>query len=235
MKKVNQKKPTFEIKNHVNTDGTKTIFNLLGDKYGFGMKDIDSALKGDTKAIQKLGEGARQSKRILELMPIIEQHCLDIIGATVQRNVSEANIAIAGAKGSTQINKAKNKALQANAQYLHSVKEIKEEYVHQKKFEDQRHEDAMNFIKLKAYIDSYVYGVDTEAKVLQQSNAPAMKQLSVDEQYFIQSAKHILSYGDQAQVELIPKKEYVQTQNNNQQKGIKQSAQSVLKSLGVGK
>ena len=196
-------KTKFQIKNHV-TKKAKRISSVLKGKYGFDLATLDQALQGDQKALKSIGEAARQGGQILELMPLLEEAYSTIIKGTEQYNKSVSNILKQGASSAINIDKSVSQAMLANSKYGHQRSELAAEFAIARNVEKARHQYAVNYIQLKAYIDQHMVGVDNNAKLIEQSNRPEFKQLEEDTRYQTVAAKHLLQYGENEQVELIP-------------------------------
>ncbi|MEQ8463700.1 hypothetical protein [Coleofasciculus sp. E1-EBD-02] len=208
-----------KIKNHV-TKKARRISGILKGKYGFSLDTVDKALQGDRTALKTLGESARQGQQILELMPLLKDACLTIQKGTEEYNKSIADILEGGATSAINIDKARMKAILANQKYGHQRKELAAEFATAKTAETTRHDYAINYIQLKAYIDQYLQTTDNNAKLLEQTNRPEFKQLDEDNRYNSAVAKHLIQHGDNARIDLIPKRDYVPQDNQNKDTGI---------------
>lgn len=200
-------KSKFKIKNHV-TKKAKRISNVLEGKYGFSLATLDKALQGDQNALKNIGEAARQGGQIIELMPLLEEAYLTIIKGTEQYNKSVSNILKQGASSAINIDKSVSQAMLANTKYGHQRKELAAEFGVARNIENARHNYAINYIQLKAYIDQHITGVDNHTKLIEQSNRPELKQLEEDSRYQLTAAKHLLQYGENEQLQLLPRREY---------------------------
>lgn len=227
-------KTKFQIKNHV-TKKAKRISSVLKGKYGFDLATLDQALQGDQKALKSIGEAARQGGQILELMPLLEEAYSTIIKGTEQYNKSVSNILKQGASSAINIDKSVSQAMLANSKYGHQRSELAAEFAIARNVEKARHQYAVNYIQLKAYIDQHMVGVDNNAKLIEQSNRPEFKQLEEDTRYQTVAAKHLLQYGENEQVELIPRREYAlasqQTPEGRKTTSFKEKLQSSFGSL----
>lgn len=206
-------KTKFQIKNHV-TKKAKRISNLLQGKYGFDLTTLDQALQGDQNALKSIGEAARQGGQILELMPLLEEAYSTIIKGTEQYNKSVSNILKQGASSAINIDKSVSQAMLANSKYGHQRSELAAEFAVARNTENTRHQYAINYIQLKAYIDQHLTGVDNSTKLIEQANRPELKQLEEDTRYQMTAAKHLLQYGENEQLELLPKREYAIASQN---------------------
>jgi hypothetical protein len=223
------------LKNHI-SHKARRINSLLQNKFGFSLVDVDKALQGDKTALQAIGEAARQGQIAIELMPLLESACTTIQKGTEQYNRSISNILKQGASSAINIDKAVSQAMLANQKYAHQRTELAGEFASNRTAENQRHNYAVNYIQLKAYIDQYLAKVDGNAKLLEQTNRPEIKQFDEDNRYDSAVAKHLLQHGDNARLELLPKREYVQVTEDKKTVTVKetliQKFGSIMSALG---
>lgn len=208
------KKQSFTMKNHV-TKRAKRITGILKGKYGLGLDTLNKALQGDQNALKIIGEAGRQGQLNQELMPMLEEAYLNLIKGTEVYNKSISNILKQGASSAIAIDKSVSQAMLANQKYGNQRKELAAEFATAKTSEIIRHQYAINYIQLKAYIDQYMMKVDGNAKLLDQSNRPELKQIDEDVRYTSAVAKHLLTHGDNAQIDLIPRREYATVSETN--------------------
>lgn len=228
----------FQLKNHV-APKAKRLGRLLQSKYEFNLSDLNEALKGDKTKLQQIGETARQAKQIQEFMPLLQEAYLSIIKGTEAYNLGVAEILSQGASSAVNIDKAQAKVTLAQRKYGHQRKELAAEFVAAKDAEALRHEQAMNYIQLKAYIDAYISTVDGEARLVEQTNRPEWKQLDENLRYQNVEAKHLLQYGDASRIDLLPRRDYVNSQESNPPQprqsargSLSQTITSIRESLG---
>ena len=200
-------KTDLRIKNHVSKKA-KRISGILTGKYGFNLDTVNKALLGDQTALKSLGEAARQGQQVLELMPLLREACITIEKATEEYNKGVADILKQGATSAIGIDKATSQTLLVNQKYRNQRKELATEFVNAKTSETTRHQYAINYIQLKAYIDQYMQKVEGDSKLIDQSNRPELKQIDEEARYQTATAKHLLQHGNNARIELIPKREY---------------------------
>lgn len=231
---------SLKIKNHV-TKKSKRISSLLKSKFGFDIATVNKALIGDQTALKSIGEAARQGQQVLELMPLLREACITIEKATEEYNKGISDIVRQGATSAINTDKAILQAMLANQKYGHQRKELAAEFATSKSSETTRHQYAINYIQLKAYIDQYMMKVDGNAKLLDQSNRPELKQMDEDVRYNSTVAKHLLTHGDNSQIDLMTRREYATVSETNgdgkstvmtfKQK-LSQSFSNVISSLG---
>ncbi len=231
-RKMNKK---TALKNHISPK-SRRINGILKGKFGFSLGDVDKALQGDKTALQAIGEAARQGQIAIELMPLLEEACTTIQKGTEQYNRSILNILKQGASSAINIDKAVSQAMLANQKYAHQRTELAGEFASNRTAENQRHNYAINYIQLKAYIDQYLAKVDGNAKLLEQTNRPEVKQFDEDNRYEMVAAKHLLQQGDNARLDLLPKREYVQVTSDKKTVTVKETLMqkfgSIMSALG---
>ena len=220
----------FKLKNHVSSK-VPTLNKVLESKFGFSINDLESALKGDTKKLQSIGEAARQGRITAEFMPLLEEACGQIIEGTAAYNVGTSKILAKGAKAGIQIDKAVAQALLANQKYLHDKEELRLESRNQWNAEQVRHQYQIDYIGLKSYIDLCLSSVDSNARLLDQNNRPIIKQVGEDERYETLVAKELLSNGDAARPDLITRREYV-TSQPKKESGFGRTIRQIKGALG---
>lgn len=227
----------FKIKNHVSAKA-KRVSGMLKGKFGLDLGDLDKALQGDKQALEAIGEAARQGKQIQELMPLLEEAYSNLIKGTETYNKGVANILKQGASSAINIDKATSQASLANTKYGNQRKELKAEYIGAARAELQRHNYAINYIQLKSYIDLYMSGVDGDARLIEQTNRPEIRQIEEDKHFELNAAKHLIQNGSDARLDLLPAREYVPSDSSpntprvEQSKGIMQSLGKIVSALG---
>jgi hypothetical protein len=227
------KKASFTIKNHV-APKAKRIGSILKGKYGLDLTALNAALQGDTKSLKMIGEAGRQGQLTQEMMPLLEEAYINLIKGTEVYNKGVSNILKQGASSAINIDKSVMQAMLANQKYGNQRKELAAEFATSKTAETVRHQYALNYIQLKAYIDQYMQRVDGNSKLLEQSNRPELKQIDEDSRYSSALAQHLLTHGDNAQIELLPHREYatVSDPNSDGSKTLMTFKEKLTKSFG---
>lgn len=225
------KQTGFKIKDHI-TPKAKRITGLLKGKYGLGLDTFNKALKGDLGAIKLIGEAGRQGAKTSELAPMLAEAYINLIKGTEEYNKAVSQIVKQGATSAINIDKAASQALLANQKYGHQRSELAAEFVAAKTAEKVRHKYSMNYIKIKSYIDQYLTQIDNNAKTLEQANRPYMKQIEEDTRYETVVTKHLLQHGENAQVDLIPQKQYATVQENGKTLGFKERLKQFAGAFG---
>lgn len=220
----------FAIKNHVSKKA-KRINGLLKGKFGFSLADVNKALQGDKTALQAIGEAARQGQMAIEMMPLLEEACTTIQKGTEQYNRSVSNILKQGASSAIAIDKSVSQAMLANQKYVHQRKELAGEFAAARTAEKQRHQYAINYVQLKSYLDQYLAKVDGDAKLLEQTNRPLIKQIEEDKRFEVAAAKHLIQTGDNQRLDLLPNREYIPSDSAPNTPRV-QASRGVMQSLG---
>lgn len=222
----------FKLKNHVEPKA-KRISNVLGHKYGLDLAILDKALKGDQNALQLIGEAGRQGALTQELMPMLTEAYLSAIKGTEEYNKGISAILKQGASSAIAIDKSAGQASLANQKYGNQRKEFIAEYSEANKAENVRHQYALNYIQLKAYIDQYMFKVDNDAKLNEQTYRPEIKQVAEDDRYQLAASKHLLQTGENARLDLMPRREYIPTeQSGGQAISFKEKLKGLASALG---
>ena len=226
----------FPIKNHVSKKG-KRISQVLKGKFGFGLDTLDKALQGDQAALQSIGEAARQGRQVQELMPLLTEAYTTLIKGTEEYNKGIATILKQGATSAINIDKAASQTMLANQKYVNQRKELAAEFGNAKEAEKVRHQYAINYIQLKAYIDTYLTKVDNDAKLIDQSNRPEVKQLEENNRYELAAAKHLIQHGNNARLDLLPQREYLPIDGGQStrkpSRGVMESVGRILSAFGL--
>lgn len=198
----------LKIKNHIIPKG-KALNSQLSSKFGITLKDFESACMGDLSAIQKIGELTRQAKFMSEYAPKLKDAYLQIIEGSTTYNLALADILKAAGSASLQIDKAANSTALADRKYVHQKTEISQQYLADKKSENQRHQYQINYQQIKGYMDAFLIDVDRQSAILEQTNRPEIKQIDSDKTYQDRVVNEYLDNGKDARIDLIPNKNYV--------------------------
>lgn len=221
---------TLKLKNHVQKKG-KRISTVLKSKYGFDLTDLNAALMGDQAKLKAIGEAAKQGQHVQEFMPLLKEAYQHIIKGTEVYNTGIADILKAGANSAITIDKATAQTMLANQKYVHQRKELAADFATAKQAESLRHSYAIDYVQLKSYIDQYITVVDNDARLLDQTNRPQIKQIDEDKRFDITAAKHLLANGEASNLELLPHKNYV-GQKTEEQTGFIGALNKVKAALG---
>lgn len=220
----------FKIKNHVGVKA-KRLSRMMKGKFGIDLSDLDKALQGDREALKLIGEAARQGQQIQELMPMLTEAYGHLIKGTEEYNKGVAAILKQSASSAINIDKATSQASLANSKYENQRKELKAEYIAAAKAELQRHNYAINYAQLKSYIDLYMTGVDGDARLIEQTNRPEIRQIEENNRLEMSAAKALLGNGENTRLDLLPNRQYVPSDSSPETPRIKQS-KGIMESLG---
>jgi hypothetical protein len=222
---------TFKVKDHV-TKRSKRITGMMQNKYGLGLDTFDKALKGDMGSIQLIAQAGITGARIQELAPMLEEAYLAAIKGTEQYNKSKASIIKTAGSSGIAINKSVAKVSLSNTKYVHQLRELKEDYIQQKELEKLRHDYQINYQVLKSSMDKFFMKVDNSTKAIEQTYRPAVAQLAEDTRREMVDIKHILQYGEKANLSLLPRREYVTTEEIKPQTRISNILGRIRNALG---
>jgi hypothetical protein len=221
----------YTIKNHVSKKA-KRISGILQGKYGLNLATLDKALKGDKEAQQLIGEAGRQGQLTQELMPMLAECYQAAIKGTEEYNKGISAILKQGASSAIAIDKASSQAMLANQKYGNQRTETAAEFAAAKSSETTRHQYALNYIQLKAYIDQYITKIDNDSKLAGQANRPELKQIDENARDEVVAAKHLLQYGENANLELLPRREYATVSEGDKSFSFKEKLGQLASSLG---
>lgn len=222
---------SFQIKDHI-TSRSKRITGMMQNKYGLGLDTFDKALKGDKTAIQTIAQAGIMGARIQEVAPFLEEAYLAAIKGTEQYNKSKSNIVKQAGSSAVSINKSIATASLANTKYVHQLREQKEEFVQQKEAETLRHQYAINYNALKSSMDKFFMKVDNSTRLLEQTYRPNVAQLAEDTRREMVEIKHLMQYGDRANLELLPSRQYVTEEPSKPQSRINGILGRIRSALG---
>lgn len=196
------------MKDHI-SGKTKSIKKQFRRYFGFDFTSIIKACNGDKTAIKLIGEKGRKGRIAQEVAPVIAQSTIDALKGTATYNKALADIAIEGARSGIAIDRSVMNATLSNAKYRNDRQEIAKEFVNRRDAEKFRHETTMEYLGIKGEIDKHISTVDTQARLSNELNRPAVKQMQASEQQEMDVTKHLLTYGDKSQLNLLPTKNYV--------------------------
>ncbi len=96
----------------------------------------------------------------------------------------------------------------ANQKYRDDRQQTAKEFVNRRDAEKFRHETTMEYLEVKGEIDKHISTVDAQVRIATEANRPAVKQLQAAEQQEIDITKHLLTYGENSRLDLLPNKNY---------------------------
>lgn len=197
----------MKLKNHLTKRG-KRIQKAMDRDFGISTEFLLKCCQGDRDAIQSLGQMGKEGALVTKLMPKIKQAALNTIKGTEDLNVGMAEVIQQAAASSLAIGKASSDLVLTNQSYINQRNEVARSHDYAKKKEALRHRQTIDVLKLDAWIDQHMMIVDGNARLLQSTNRPELRQMDADLAYEAKVAEHLLKYGDESQVELIPQKRY---------------------------
>jgi hypothetical protein len=195
------------MKDHV-SGKARRVKAVLKNKFGWDINDLDHALTGDVEALKRLGTANNKAIIASDLLPQVKEAFLNIYGTTEEYNRAIADILKQGGNSAIAIANAEKSATLDNTKYAHKRTEMATDFVIQKKLEYQRFRHAIDYMKMKAIIDSKMNTVDNRATLEAQINRPALKQMTTDLNHEAQVRSHVLEFGEHERRELIPARDY---------------------------
>lgn len=211
MAKKLDKSDRTSLKNHVTAHDTKTLQNVCKSEFGFGVDDLVAILDGDEAIARDLSEWAKKGRRASKYAPRIAEAILQGIDGTKSINLESAKILKAAGGAYTAIEKASNATVQANQKFLHDKELNALEYSLANEQEKKRHEYAKEYLKAKYFYDTYFMTVEEDDKLLQQAYRSELKQLVEDERYRDAKLDHLLTHGEDSDLQLVTKKDYIES------------------------
>lgn len=223
----------IKLKNHITSLDTKTLQNVLAERFGVSIDALEKVLSGDKEVAKQIGEYGRKGRFASKYAPKVMQSILEGIEGTVAINEATAKVLQAAGKGDTKIRKEGSKTLLANQRYNHDKTEISQEYQAANKLEQQRHDYAVTYIELRALYDEYFLTIDEDARLAEQGFRPDLKQIQEDQRNLEKQMDHLLQHGNQSHLELIPSKDYLETEFR-EVGGVKDTIKGFLSSVKSG-
>lgn len=194
-------------RNHVKNQASK-IAKRTNQTFRINERLIRRCLAADEKALKQVADMGIEGRKILAAMPMIKDNLSAFIQGEAEYNKSIADIYKEGGKAATTIDKARTSAGLENLKYTHSQYEIAEGLKQGVRLENQRFSESMDMIKLKAFIDYHMSQVDHKAALEGQSARPGLAQMGADIQYEEAKTEHLLTYGSDSDLSLIPQKQF---------------------------
>lgn len=203
------------LKNHVLDLDTKTLQNVLKERFGFGIDDLQAVLDGDKDKAKAIAEFGKKGRIASKYAPKVAQAILDGIEGTKELNVQTASLLKSAGSANLAIEKAGQGTLLANQKYNHQRSENALEYDLANNQEGLRHDYAKTYIESKYFYDTYFMTVDADTKQLDQTNRPEVKQITEDERYEQAVMDHLLAHGDSSQVDLVSQRDYLESSHSD--------------------
>jgi hypothetical protein len=190
------------------TGYAKNVSRATEENYGINRILIVRAVMGDENAQKQISDMGRTGERLKLAMPLIRQNLINSIEGNTEYNTSMAEILKAGSKGSSQVIKAGSDLTLEDVKYQNLIKEYEVRLFSGLKAENQRHEDSLDVIELQAWIDSQMATVNHQAQMETITNKPLIAQMKEDRAYEDKKTQHLLEYGSDADLSLIPRKNF---------------------------
>ncbi len=197
----------MKIKNLISKK-SRGLQRELNPKFGLSMNLLIRALHNDKSALKRLADMGKEGQLISELAPQVKERALQAIQGTQDLNTALSEALKAAGKSGVAIDKAVNSTELANTNLLHQQAEMELDFTAAKEREEIRHNQATNYIQMKAWLDKHFLSVDGDYKLLQAELLPEVKQQSIDLQHDRDMGRYYLEMGSEAKQELKPKKEY---------------------------
>jgi hypothetical protein len=178
---------------------------------GFSIAELQRALAGDEAALQKLGEARREGEMTSVLMPAIIETIKSKVKNEKDWNLFIADYVKEGSEAATAIDKANRQTRLATVSYGNKQRENAEQFRGAWELEKGRHKFAIDYNRAKIFADLVFQQVDGEVAILDQKSRLKLRQINEDRKHLIKSSQHYLEYGEEANLELIQKKDYAQT------------------------
>lgn len=195
------------MKDHI-SGKSKSIQKQFQNYFGFSWQSVVKAVNGDVSEIKKLGEQGRKGRIMQQVAPVVAQSTIDALKGTATYNKALADVAIEGARSGINIDRSVMNVTLANSKYIHDRRETAKEFVNRRGAENFRHQTTMEYLDVKGEIDKHISVVDAQVRIAGEANRPTMKQLQASEQQEIDITKHLLTYGENSRVDLMPNKNY---------------------------
>jgi hypothetical protein len=178
---------------------------------GFSVAALQRALAGDEVELKKLGEMRREGEMVATLMPAIMETIQSKVKNEKDWNLFIAQYVKEGSEAATAIDKASRQTRLTSASYVNRQKENAEQFKGAWELEKGRHKFAIDYNRAKMFADLVFQQVDGDVAVLDQKSRLKLKQKIEDRKHLVQTSEHYLEYGEDANLELIQKKDYSQT------------------------
>ena len=196
-----------KIKQHVGNKARR-LSQVLKQKFGVSMQEMDAVIHGDLATAKKIGELARQAELYKEYAPKLADAYISIIQGTEAYAQAQADVLQAAGKSAIAIDKNDGNTRLAGDKYAHERRELALDYSTKKTAETERHKYQMNMNQIRGYIDAHLVAVDRQTALIEQSYRPEIKQIQADEQRERKILNEYLDNGNNARIDLIPEKQY---------------------------
>ena len=189
------------------TDSGKAIKAICG----FSEQDLRKAVTGDQDVLKRLGEVRKEGELVATLLPGISETIKSKIKNERDWNLFIAEYVKQGTDAASAIDKAKFDSRMAISRYNHKRVESIEQLQGARELENGRHKFAIDYNRAKMFADLVLQQVDGEVSVLDQKSRLRLRQITEDRDHLVKTSEHYLEHGEEANLELIQKKDYSQT------------------------
>jgi hypothetical protein len=189
------------------TDSGKAIKAICG----FSEQDLRKALTGDQDILKRLGEVRKEGELVATLLPGISETIKSKIKNEKDWNLFIAEYVKQGTDAASAIDKAKFDSRMAISRYNHKRVESIEQFQGARELEKGRHQFAIDYNRAKIYADLVFQQVDGEVSILDQKARVKLRQQTEDRKHLIATSEYLLEQGEEANLELIQKRDYSQT------------------------
>ncbi|NJM21216.1 MAG: hypothetical protein HC907_22120 [Richelia sp. SM1_7_0] len=193
--------------NHVGKNA-KTIRRKLQKNFGINESQIDAAIKGDELAIQKIAQAGIEGDKISRLAPRISEKIIQSIQGTEAENKMYTDIYSAAGNATANIESMEASTLLSNRSLIDYRKEQAQKFVNDRKVMNAKLEQNLEFLRMQAEVRNIEMIGNHEYRVQKLQNQIPLKQMQAERDYKEQVIEHYLENGDNAQVELVARKNF---------------------------
>jgi hypothetical protein len=194
-------------KNYVGKHGKR--LSDRASKLGISNDLIIKCIDGDETALREVGDKGNEGTRILTIMPYIRDNAMAFLKGTGEYNKTLADVYKTAGETGIAIDRATASTAVANLKYGHERSEIALELSSNRRLENQRFRESLDLVKLRAYIDYHMSQVDHLYSEQAQYARPNNAQIAADLSYRDEKDKHLLTHGNNANLDDLPQKQYL--------------------------
>lgn len=202
-------KPLKEMK-HIHQSMSKrylTGFEALGN-FGLSHNLIDAVIKGDLRAAKKLGSMANEGTQIITKMDEIVRQCTETIRGHEAYNVGLKNINVQAMQSDVAIKNAAIEMAKASKTRDHALTENAARWKYDQIYLNNKHDNTMELMRVNSYMSWFMSQVGHRQALEKIYTKPQLAQLDEDIRWNLEATLHMLKYGDNANLDLLPKKDY---------------------------
>jgi hypothetical protein len=194
-------------KNHVSSRA-KNIRKEMNRKFNISESDIAKALNGDEKALKAIAQMGIDGEKLQRYAPQVSEHVRNSMKGTQALNKMWSDIYVDGGRASLDIENQQARTELANTSLVNQRIERANEFVNNQRNESLRHQNQLEYLRMKAEIDDIEKLSDHDYRIAQVSNRLELQQIKADRDYQSAKTDHILQNGESSRVDLIPRKDY---------------------------